>query len=103
MQPPPAPPQAEPAPAGALTEGQEPSGHSHWLGATFVTAAAVCAGFAIYGAVRVVQYNQIQSAKTWSEYGEALEQNANAQNWEYAAIGLGIAAAGVGTGAIFAW
>jgi tetratricopeptide (TPR) repeat protein len=104
VQPPPAPPPVEPAPAGAVTESPEPASHSHWLGATLIAAAVVCAGFAVYGAVQVVQYDQTsKAAATWPQYNQLVAQQSNAQTWEYAAIGLGIAAAGVGTGAIFAW
>jgi tetratricopeptide (TPR) repeat protein len=87
----------EVAPAEAVTEAPSPAGHSHWLGATLVAAAAVCAGFAIVGAVRVVQYDQI------TQYGQALPVNANADNWATAAIVLGIAAAGGAAGAILTW
>ena len=103
VQPPPSP-FPEPAPPAAVTESLEPSGHSHWLGATLVAAAVVCAGFAVYGAIQVVQYDQTsKAAATWPQYDQLVAQQSSAQTWEYAAIGLGIAAAGVGTGAIFAW
>ena len=92
-----------PAPAAAVSATPPPAGGSHWLGASLLTAAVVGAGFAIYGVVKVIQYDQIQTAQSWSQYGAALEQQENAQNWEYAAIGLGVAAAGGAVGAGFAW
>ncbi len=91
-------------PSGAVSEGGPPPGHSHWLGATLATAAVVCAGFAIVGAVRVAEYAAIPTpASNWPQYGQALAVHDNAVNWETAAIVLGVAAVGGTTGAILTW
>ena len=102
---PPAPTAAPEAATTVMIETASPSTHSHGLGATLATAAAVCAGFAIYGAVRVVEYQQIPTQTTnWTQYNQAVGLNyQNTQNWGTAAIILGIAAAGGITGAIFTW
>jgi hypothetical protein len=80
-----------------------PPNRSHWLGATLAVAAVICAGFAIVGVVREVQYDQTTPATTWTQYHSGQEQYVNAQNWEYAAVALGIAAAGGTAGALLTW
>jgi tetratricopeptide (TPR) repeat protein len=101
---PPSPPPEPRAPPEAVSETPPPPPHSHWLGATLVTAAAVCAGFAIVGAVRVAQYQSAQGQSAAEPFHDQVAaQQINAENWGTAAIVLGIAAAGGVTGAIFTW
>ncbi len=99
------PSEPPPAPTWAVTEAPAAGTHSHWLGATLATAAAICAGFAIYGAVRAINYQQFPTQTTsWTQYDQALAANyQNSGNWGTAAIALGVAAAGGVTGAIFTW
>jgi tetratricopeptide (TPR) repeat protein len=86
----------------AVSEAPPPN-RSHWLGATLAAAAVICAGFAIVGVVREVQYDQTTPATTWAQYRSGQAQYINAQNWEYAAVVLGIAAAGGTAGALLTW
>jgi tetratricopeptide (TPR) repeat protein len=93
------------APAEAVAAAPERAAeHSHWLGASLAAAAVVCAGFAIWGAVRVGQYLQTQGESSQQPYhSETLNAQANADNWGTSAIVLGVAAAGGATGAVFTW
>jgi tetratricopeptide (TPR) repeat protein len=96
QEPSPKPPLPEPppsAPAASVSEGPPPARHSHLLGAALTATAVVSAGFAIVGTVEVGEYLQSPTWRTAS----------NANNWAWAAIVLGVAAAGSTAGAILTW
>ncbi len=85
--------EAQPVPAPAVSETSNPAKHSHWVGASLAATAIVCAGFGIAGAVEVGGYlNDMQ----W-------RSQANANNWAWAAIVLGVATVASTTGAILTW
>ncbi len=109
-----APPAAAPAPPAAIapppeaeTSVEKPS-HSHLLSGVLFGAAAVSAGFAIYGAARVANWqseagNVVSGTTSYGTYEGLQNQIPNMGNWELAASILGGAAlAGVIAG-IFAW
>ncbi len=99
-----APPQnPSPVPAEAVSEAPNQAGHSHWLGASLAAAAAVCLGFTIVGVVREVQYDNAVTAKNWAQFADEQAEYVNAQNWEYAAVALGIAAVGGTAAAVLTW
>ncbi len=106
------PPAASAAPAGAtatevvVTQEEAPS-HSHLLGGVLFAAAAVSAGFAIYGAVRVANWQSqaggLGTPPIYGQYASLQNQLPNMNNWEFAASVLGgVAVAGVVAG-IFTW
>ncbi len=108
-EPAPQPDWTAPAPEASTTAAASPPSRTHALSWTLFGASAVAAGFAIYGAVRVANYQsllgQVSSVEDYSAYESALAQaqrgNANAGNWQIAAIVLGsLAAVGAGIGAL---
>ncbi len=70
---------------------------SHWLGASLLAATVVCAGFAVFGAVRAAGYLGMTNAQRL----QANEPNDN--NWANASVVLGVATVGGAVGTGFAW
>ena len=94
-----------------LTAAPETQGRSHALAWTLWAGGAVAAGFAVYGAVRDVGFqgtlNQISSGSPVATYnaalGNAWRGQANAQNWQVAALALGAVAVAAGVVGAFTW
>jgi len=105
----PPPPEAQKRPTAAPAAATQADAHaeapspSHALGWTLLAAAAVSTGFAIYGGVKVAnwqsQAGQVPANPTYTNYENLAAQQPNVSNWEVAAFVLaGVAVAGVVAG-----
>ncbi len=92
-----------------LTQGTETAPRSHALAWTLFGASAVAVGFAVYGTVRVAnvegEIGQLDTTASAyeSNLGNALTGRANAQNWQWAAIGLGAVAIAATVTGVLTW
>jgi tetratricopeptide (TPR) repeat protein len=95
------------SPRPELTQEAAPSHRAHALAWTLFASTAVAAGFAIYGAVKVVNeqdaLNGLTATTPESTYLSTLGAKPNAQNWEYAAYVLGGVALAAAVGGAFTW
>ena len=87
----------------AETHAEAPA-RSHALAWTLLAAAAVATGLAIYGGVRVAnwqsQAGRLPTIPAYTSYQNLAAQQPNISNWEVAAFSLaGVAIAGVAAGA----
>ncbi|MHB8418820.1 MAG: hypothetical protein ACYDCL_12140 [Myxococcales bacterium] len=100
---------SSPAPEASVEAAPPARARSHALAWTLLGASAAAGGVAIYGAVRVGNFEsllgQISAKGNYSAYqgalGQAQRTQANASNWQVAAITLGaLAAVGVVSGVL---